>query len=664
MSQPTETPAVACHDLWFSYEVAQSISSTAKTIDIDAAKEAKSLRDGGLSVENPRKQHDSGTEIVYKLQLSGVTCALPVGARCMLVGANGAGKTTLMSVIGGKHMVNESSVRVLGRAAFEDTTLSSELALLTGNWTHTVSFVGHNVPYQAMEVKTLIASASDGVDPARVARLVRLLEVDESWNLTTVSDGQRRRVQILCKLIKPFRVLLLDEITTDLDLLARHDLLTFLREESEERGVTIVYCTHIFDGLDGWASHVAYVKKGEMVFCEAVDRLGEQLAVPPAQQARGWGALFCAVQRWLLDARPDFAALLTTPKPEAVFVPPASAAGLPPAVALRNFSWTYSSSKARTPQLQNLSFELPRGARCLLVGANGAGKTTLLKMLGGKHLVPRGEVQCLGYDAFHDIELNTSVSLLSGDWTRQVACVGNGVPFQADFSVGQMADNLAEALVRDGLDAALVAARKERLVTLLDMDLSWRLHQVSDGQRRRAQLLLKLLRPSALLLMDEVTTDLDVVSRQALLQFLREECDERGATVIYSTHILDGLDDWPSHVVHLQHGTLKYCGVLSGADGAQALASKRAAAEPMAVDTPPVATAAVAGATSGSLFTLVKRWLLEEREAKALAATIVPACPTTAQMVVDVADAPPAAPKPAASKFDRFGGGSRQGMYR
>ena len=40
-------------------------------------------------------------------------------------------------------------------------------------------------------------------------------------------------MQILCKLIKPFKVLLLDEITTDLDLLARHDLLTFLREESE-----------------------------------------------------------------------------------------------------------------------------------------------------------------------------------------------------------------------------------------------------------------------------------------------------------------------------------------------------------------------------------------------------------------------------------------------
>ena len=135
------------------------------------------------------------------------------------------------------------------------------MTLLTGNWTHTVNFVGHNVPLQAMEVSRLVESASVGVDPARVERLLSLLEIDQSWNLTTVSDGQRRRVQILCKLIKPFRVLLLDEITTDLDLLARHDLLTFLREESEQRGVTIIYCTHIFDGLDRWATHVTYVIK-------------------------------------------------------------------------------------------------------------------------------------------------------------------------------------------------------------------------------------------------------------------------------------------------------------------------------------------------------------------------------------------------------------------
>lgn len=52
------------------------------------------------------------------------------------------------------------------------------------------------------------------------------------------------------------QVLLLDEITVDLDVLARADLLTFLVSECEERGATIVYATHIFDGLDKWATHI------------------------------------------------------------------------------------------------------------------------------------------------------------------------------------------------------------------------------------------------------------------------------------------------------------------------------------------------------------------------------------------------------------------------
>ena len=104
------------------------------------------------------------------------------------------------------------------------------------------------------------------------------------------------------------------------------------------------------------------------------------------------------------------------------------------------------------------------------------------------------------------------------------------MPFQADFSVGFMAKAFADSLVRDGLPQSVVSARLERLTSLLDLDFEWRLHKVSDGQRRRAQLLLKLLRPSELLLLDEVTTDLDVLSRQALLQFLREETEQRGAS--------------------------------------------------------------------------------------------------------------------------------------
>ena len=150
--------------------------------------------------------------------------------------------------------------------------------------------------------------------------------------------------------------------------------------------------------------------------------------------------------------------------------------------------------------------------------------------------------------------------------------------------------------------------------------------------------------------MDEVTTDLDVVSRQALLQFLREECEGRGATVVYSTHILDGLDDWPTHVLHLKSGKLNYCGPISKAPGF----AERAPA--------------TADGASGSLFTLVKGWLLSEREEKHNAALDVQCASTPSTEEVKAAPTPAPAPAPAPSssfggKFDRFGGAGRQSMY-
>lgn len=111
----------------------------------------------------------------------------------------------------------------------------------------------------------------DGVDPERRARLVQLLDIDLDWSMMTVSDGQRRRVQICMGLLKPFKVLLCDEITVDLDILGRLDLLRFLAEECEERGATVVYATHIFDGMEEWMTHIAFASNGELRYGGAKD---------------------------------------------------------------------------------------------------------------------------------------------------------------------------------------------------------------------------------------------------------------------------------------------------------------------------------------------------------------------------------------------------------
>ena len=60
-------------------------------------------------------------------------------------------------------------------------------------------------------------------------------------------------------------MLLLDEITVDLDVVGRLQLLAFFKRECEERGATIVYATHIFDGLEGWITHCTYMEDGRIL---------------------------------------------------------------------------------------------------------------------------------------------------------------------------------------------------------------------------------------------------------------------------------------------------------------------------------------------------------------------------------------------------------------
>ena len=103
-------------------------------------------------------------------------------------------------------------------------------------------------------------------------------------------------------------------------------------------------------------------------------------------------------------------------------------------------------------------------------------------------------------------------------------------------------------------------ARRDELVDILDIDLRWRLHAVSDGERRRVQLAMGLIRPWTVLLLDEVTVDLDLLTRRRFLGFLKRETEAARGTVVYATHVLDGLVGWPTHLVHMRAGEVREVG--------------------------------------------------------------------------------------------------------
>ncbi|KAF7186050.1 ABC transporter domain-containing protein C20G4.01 [Pseudocercospora fuligena] len=176
--------------------------------------------------------------------------------------------------------------------------------------------------------------------------------------------------------------------------------------------------------------------------------------------------------------------------------------------------------------------------------ANGAGKTTLLRLLSGKRMAPAGTVSVAEIDPFATgLE---GVTYLGLEWVLNPIV-------RSDISVPELLKSV-------GGDH--YPQRRDELVKILDVDLSWHLHAVSDGERRRVQLCMGLLRPWTVLLLDEITVDLDLLSRHNFLQFLKKETESRSCTIVYATHILDNLAEWPTHLVHMALGKVKKWGPL------------------------------------------------------------------------------------------------------
>ncbi|KAI8344342.1 P-loop containing nucleoside triphosphate hydrolase protein [Chlamydoabsidia padenii] len=218
-----------------------------------------------LSVDVQHLDFDFGGPAI----LNDASLTLTPGSRCILVGANGAGKTTLLRILGGKRMISGSHINVLGKNVFDDAPKG--VTYLGTEWAN------NPVVRSDLSVEYLLYSMGSKRWPERTQHLLDVLDVDTKWHMHQVSDGQRRRVQLVMGLLQPWDLLLLDEVTVDLDVLVRADFLAFLKEETDTRGATIVYATHIFDGLGQWPTHVAHVSEGTVMECHALNDQFEAL---------------------------------------------------------------------------------------------------------------------------------------------------------------------------------------------------------------------------------------------------------------------------------------------------------------------------------------------------------------------------------------------------
>jgi sodium transport system ATP-binding protein len=176
--------------------------------------------------------------------------------------------------------------------------------------------------------------------------------------------------------------------------------------------------------------------------------------------------------------------------------------------------------------VSDVSFTCQPGRVYGLLGANGAGKTTALRMLATLLKPTSGSATVAGYDV---VGASTKVRANVGFLAASTALYGRLTAREMIAYFGAL----------NGMDDAAIRARIEVLAQELDMDefLDRRCDKFSTGMKQKTSIARTLIHDPAVMIFDEPTLGLDVMTARSIVKFVRE-CRNRGKTVIYSTHMM------------------------------------------------------------------------------------------------------------------------------
>jgi ABC-2 type transport system ATP-binding protein len=194
--------------------------------------------------------------------------------------------------------------------------------------------------------------------------------------------------------------------------------------------------------------------------------------------------------------------------------------------------------------LKDVSFSLERGELLGFIGPNGAGKSTTIKILSGILRPDGGRVEIEGLVPYADrIKHVARIGVVFGQRTQLWwdLPVIDGFDLLRDI---YRVDPQRYKTTRDELVAML------RLEKLLDQPV----RQLSLGQRMRAEIAAALLHEPSILFLDEPTIGLDAPSKLAVREFVKKLNQERGVTVLLTTHDMHDIEALAQRVIVIGHG--------------------------------------------------------------------------------------------------------------
>ncbi len=442
--------------------------------------------------------------------LEAVTLDVPAGCMAGLIGPDGVGKSTLLALVSGVRRVQAGAVQVLGG----DIGDAAHLQDCNRRIAYMPQGLGRNLyptltVYENLDFFGRLFAQPQSERQARIADLLQAtgLAPFPDRPAGKLSGGMKQKLSLCSALIHDPDLLILDEPTTGVDPLSRQqfwDLIDRIRQQRPQMSVIVA---------------TAYMEEAERFDWLAAMSDGKVIATGSPAEIRA-----AARQPTLEQA---FIAML----PEAarrghkeVIVPPRQPSDGPPAIQAKALTRSFGDFTA----VDGVNFDIARGEIFGFLGSNGCGKTTTMKMLTG--LLPASSGQALLFGETLD----------AGDMRtrKRVGYMSQSFSLYTELTVRQNLE-LHAALYQ--LPLATRAARVTQMMTTFDLaDVAdARPEALPLGIRQRLQLAVAVIHGPEVLILDEPTSGVDPIARDAFWQHLIGLSRRDGVTIFVSTHFMN-----------------------------------------------------------------------------------------------------------------------------
>ncbi len=445
------------------------------------------------------------------IALDGIDLDIPAGRMVGLIGPDGVGKSSLLSLLAGVRIIQEGTVEVLGG----DMASKAHRNKVCPRIAYMPQGLGKNL-YPTLSVEENLQFFARLFGHGAAERRQRIDELTQATGLFKflerpagkLSGGMKQKLGLCCALIHDPDFLILDEPTTGVDPLARAQFWDLIdRIRADRPGMSVIVATAYMDEAQRF-DWLAAIDDGKVLATGTPKELLARTGSPNLEEA--------------------FIRLLPEEKKrghQAVVIPPLSDGGADDiAIEAEGLTMRFGDFVA----VDSVSFRIRRGEIFGFLGSNGCGKSTTMKMLTGLLPASEGRAWLFGHEVNpHDLGtrrrvgyMSQAFSLYSEITVRQNlelhAKLFSVPPKDIPGRVEEMVERFGLVEVIDSLPASLPL-----------------------GIRQRLSLAVAMVHKPELLILDEPTSGVDPVARDAFWRLLIELSRRDRVTVFISTHFMN-----------------------------------------------------------------------------------------------------------------------------